>query len=87
MDYDRFTREELVLRLRAEEASRRALESRGDDAARMERVLHELEVHQLELETQNQALREAQGQVEESRSRYVDLYDFAPIAYCSTQTS
>jgi chemotaxis methyl-accepting protein methylase/signal transduction histidine kinase len=39
--------------------------------------------HNRELEAENQALREAQSQLEESRGRYVDLYDFAPIAYCT----
>jgi PAS domain S-box-containing protein len=37
----------------------------------------------LELEAENQALREAQSQLEDSRGRYVDLYDFAPVAYCT----
>ncbi|HEX8113971.1 MAG TPA: CheR family methyltransferase [Kofleriaceae bacterium] len=36
-----------------------------------------------ELEAENQSLREAQSQLEESRGRYVDLYDFAPVAYCT----
>ncbi len=43
------------------------------------KVIHELEVHQIELEMQNEELRKAQEEVEESRSRYVELYDFAPI--------
>ena len=44
-------------------------------------VIHELEAHQLELETQNEELHRSQVQLEESRSRYSDLYDFAPIGY------
>ena len=44
-------------------------------------VIHELEAHQIELETQNEELHRSQVQLEESRSRYSDLYDFAPIGY------
>ena len=44
-------------------------------------MLHDLDVHRLELEMQNRELREAQEQLEESRSRLADLYDFAPVVY------
>jgi PAS domain S-box-containing protein len=82
MDYDGLSREELIARLKAQETVQ-APGARPGGAAELERVVHELQVHQIELEAQNQALREAEGQIEESRGQYVDLYDFAPIAYCT----
>jgi diguanylate cyclase (GGDEF)-like protein/PAS domain S-box-containing protein len=46
-------------------------------------MVHELQVHQIELEMQYDELHHAQGALETSRARYVDLYDLAPVGYCS----
>ena len=47
----------------------------------MQDLAHELGTHQIELEMQNEELRRAQDELEASRSRYADLYDFAPTSY------
>lgn len=52
-------------------------------AEQVQHLLHELREHQIELELQNEELRIAQLALELERSRYFDLYDLAPVAYCT----
>jgi len=47
----------------------------------LDKLMHELRVHQVELEMQNEELRGAQEQIAKSRNDYADLYDFSPVGY------
>jgi signal transduction histidine kinase len=51
------------------------------------RVLHELRVHQIELELQNEQLRQAEAKLDLALARYFDLYDLAPVGYCTVSAT
>jgi PAS domain S-box-containing protein len=76
------THQAAELRRRAEQRFEDRKSRAGRDAeADARRLLHELEVHQLELEIQNDELRAARLEVEAGLKRYTELFDFAPIGY------
>ena len=52
-------------------------------AEEIQQILHELRVHQIELEVQNEEQRTAQVEIDAGRARYFDLYDLAPVSYCT----
>ena len=75
-----------ILRQQAEKIAQdkpgRVVENLGAlSPADAQRVLHDLQVHRIELELQNEELRRAQDALEASRARYFDLYDLAPVGY------
>ena len=58
-------------------AINKAIESSQDQV----RLLHELQVHQIELEMQNEALHQAHAALEASHDRYLDLYELSPVGF------
>ena len=79
------SRDETSSRLRREAEERLATPDEPAPRAlapeEAEHLIHELRVHQIELEMQNEELLRAQEALETARSRYFDLYDLAPIGY------
>jgi two-component system cell cycle sensor histidine kinase/response regulator CckA len=72
-----------ALRQRAEEQLRLQKDSAPSDPAGtgQQRLIHELQVHQIELEMQNEELVHARDERESALQKYADLYDFAPVSY------
>jgi PAS domain S-box-containing protein len=53
----------------------------GMSTTDMQRTIHELRVHQIELQMQNDELRRIQQELEAAKDRYSNLYDFSPVGY------
>ncbi len=53
----------------------------------MRQKMYELQVHQIELQLQNEELQRAQLELDSARARYFDLYDLAPVGYCTLNES
>jgi PAS domain S-box-containing protein len=70
-------RHEAERRLHARKASPAEAVAKGDSRA----LVHELQVHQIELEMQNEELQSARAAAEEASEKYYNLFDFAPVGY------
>ncbi len=68
---------------RAQEASELGEQFLGFSAEETRNILHELSVHRIELEMQNDELRRIQRELDTERARYFDLYNLAPLGYCT----
>ena len=72
------------LRRQAEErmkASGDAAMGASDPGVNTQRLIQELQIHQIELEMQNDELKRVLDEAEAQKERYLDLYDFAPVGY------
>ena len=79
MDLD--NNQKLEMRRMAEETVKNQVDHTKDKSWNLDDVIYELRVHQVELEMQNEELRETQIKLEDSRRKYFDLYNFAPVGY------
>jgi len=71
-----------ILRLKAEEKLKeKKITARIEAEADVKKLLHELQVHQIELEMQNEELREANETAEAALKKFTMLYEFAPLGY------
>ena len=68
------------LQKKAEEIAR---EREAQMPVETQAIIHELRVHQIELEMQNEELRIAHEELENVRSRFFSLYELAPVGYCT----
>jgi PAS domain-containing protein len=77
-----------LLRSKAEEKLKKQSRKAGVKVLESDirKLLHELQVHQIELEMQNEELRQANETAEEALKKYTMLYDFAPMGYYTLES-
>ena len=81
-DFEKMSKTALIRELKkAQDAQRRFVIDL--DVADPRRAMYELEIHQIELEMQNRELRDSQQRLGDAQARYSDLYNFAPVGYCT----
>ena len=83
MSKEPLSRTNRAIREKTEELLTRSRKEPGLVLKEMTEHLHELHLHQTRLEMENEELREVKREIEESRARFADLYDRAPVGYLS----
>lgn len=86
---DKKTECRFIMRQKAEELYRIKVSKYSSNLSEVEtlKLIHELEVHQIELEMQKEELILAKDEVESALQKYSDLYDFAPTGYFTLTNS
>jgi PAS domain S-box-containing protein len=85
---DKHSRKSADLRQKTETHARKQSARLSEDSAALSpeeirKINHDMRVHQIELEQQNEELRTALAKIETGRDRYYKLYDLAPVGYCT----